>query len=113
MRYNCVNCGAPIDYEQNKCPYCGTYYFDLTTMTVGETVALKVNVPGKGKVFGRAILRDFNVDVESDDVIVTGGKHHEVIHRFRQGINASAKLKFDFVVNDDGELFAMIKDQDN
>lgn len=23
---NCVNCGAPIDYSLEKCPYCGTPY---------------------------------------------------------------------------------------
>ena len=23
---NCPNCGAPIDYEKNKCEYCGTPY---------------------------------------------------------------------------------------
>lgn len=27
---NCPNCGAVIDTSLNKCPYCGTSYFDLT-----------------------------------------------------------------------------------
>ena len=27
---NCPNCGAPYDAELNKCPYCGTNYFDLS-----------------------------------------------------------------------------------
>lgn len=28
MKKNCVNCGAPFEYEHNKCPFCGTTYFD-------------------------------------------------------------------------------------
>ena len=26
MVQNCINCGAPIDTEHTKCPYCGTPY---------------------------------------------------------------------------------------
>ena len=26
MVQNCINCGAPIDMSQIKCPYCGTPY---------------------------------------------------------------------------------------
>ena len=26
MITNCVNCGAPIDRQLDKCPYCGTPY---------------------------------------------------------------------------------------
>lgn len=27
---NCPNCGAPYEADLNKCPYCGTNYFDLS-----------------------------------------------------------------------------------
>ena len=27
---NCPNCGAPLEAEVNKCPYCGTSYFDFS-----------------------------------------------------------------------------------
>lgn len=30
MKINCPNCAAPIDPELNKCPYCGTTYFDMS-----------------------------------------------------------------------------------
>ena len=29
---NCPNCGAPYEIERNRCPYCGTAYFDLSTI---------------------------------------------------------------------------------
>lgn len=29
LKINCPNCAAPIEPELNKCPYCGTTYFDM------------------------------------------------------------------------------------
>ena len=26
---NCLNCGAPLQSDANKCPYCGTSYLDI------------------------------------------------------------------------------------
>lgn len=42
MVQNCINCGAPIDTEHTKCPYCGTPYnydgfnAELKTKTLAE-----------------------------------------------------------------------------
>lgn len=30
LKINCPNCAAPIEPELNKCPYCGTTYFDMS-----------------------------------------------------------------------------------
>lgn len=29
---NCINCGAAIDTNEIKCPFCGTTYLDLTAI---------------------------------------------------------------------------------
>lgn len=29
---NCVNCGAAIESHIEKCPFCGTSYFDFTNI---------------------------------------------------------------------------------
>lgn len=29
---NCLNCGSPLDPFLSICPYCGTSYFDLTSL---------------------------------------------------------------------------------
>lgn len=31
---NCLNCGAPLDKEYEKCPYCGTSYYDMSAITL-------------------------------------------------------------------------------
>lgn len=43
---NCPNCGAVIDTEENKCPFCGTIYFDMTSIdfTEGKPVVLKLKM---------------------------------------------------------------------
>ena len=42
---NCPNCAAPYDVELNKCPYCGTSYFDLAAVQLmGEPVSLKIKL---------------------------------------------------------------------
>lgn len=39
---NCINCGAPIESETVKCPFCGTSYFDFTNIDLGSPVMLKI-----------------------------------------------------------------------
>ena len=50
MRTNCVNCGAAIETDATKCPFCGTSYFDLTAIdfTSRDPVALKLRLPCQG-----------------------------------------------------------------
>lgn len=40
---NCINCGAVIEIDNVKCPYCGTSYFDFTNIELdGKPVVLKL-----------------------------------------------------------------------
>ena len=34
MDRNCPNCAAPYDVNLNKCPYCGTNYFDISCIDI-------------------------------------------------------------------------------
>ena len=33
---NCPNCGAPLEVDICKCPYCGTSYFDISAISIGN-----------------------------------------------------------------------------
>ena len=48
---NCPNCGAPYDIDKNKCPYCGTSYYDLSALdfTNNEPFYLKIKIEMSGK----------------------------------------------------------------
>lgn len=41
---NCPNCGATLDNENVKCPYCGTLYYDLSTIPMNQPFFLSLNV---------------------------------------------------------------------
>jgi hypothetical protein len=45
---NCPNCGAPLEAKVNKCPYCGTSYFDFSICQVddGTPTVLKFKATG-------------------------------------------------------------------
>lgn len=33
---NCPNCGAPYEIGLDKCPYCGTIYYDMSAINFDE-----------------------------------------------------------------------------
>ena len=47
-RTNCVNCGAAIDLESNRCPFCGTAYLNVgeNILQFGKPFVVRVMLPG-------------------------------------------------------------------
>lgn len=47
---NCPNCAAPYNIDLNKCPYCGTSYYDLSALdlTAREPFYLKIKTELNG-----------------------------------------------------------------
>ena len=47
---NCPNCGAPYDIALNKCPYCGTSYYDMSALdfSTNEPFYLKIKTTING-----------------------------------------------------------------
>ena len=55
---NCPNCGAPIDYEKNKCVYCGTWYYDFSCIPSDRPFFLRINTGENRTVLARTILHN-------------------------------------------------------
>lgn len=62
---NCVNCGAVIEIDAVKCPYCGTSYFDFTNIELdGKPVVLKLK--HNNRIFMlKAICTSCDIAIES------------------------------------------------
>lgn len=57
-RYNCPNCGAPI--ESTRCPYCGT-------VNVGEPTYIRLKVSDRILIF-KAFVRDARITHSVDEL---------------------------------------------
>ena len=65
---NCPNCGAPYDIKLNKCPYCGTSYYDFSALdlTGDEPFYLKIKteINGKPCYVTQLVLPNFDTQIE-------------------------------------------------
>ena len=71
-RYNCPNCGAPI--SNTECPYCGTVFYDFTSISDEDPSYIILNVNKQAVVF-RGIMRSVNIEYSpnamySDNMII-------------------------------------------
>lgn len=57
---NCPNCGAAITFEDNKCPYCGTSYYDLSCMPMDRPFFMRIDTSpfGKGSILAKVLLQN-------------------------------------------------------
>lgn len=66
---NCKNCGAALDNENIKCPYCGTLYFDLSTIPLNTPFILTINVGTESQpkiITSRAVCDRLSIDIAPD-----------------------------------------------
>ena len=65
---NCPNCAAPYDVSLNKCPYCGTSYFDMSCIDIDglEPFYLKIRTDGLTITAKVIASMDGSVEVSSD-----------------------------------------------
>lgn len=70
---NCPNCGSPYNPLLNACPYCGTSYFDLTSLdlTNKQPVFLKIktlfdNKPAELTLLVRPELSSIEINIDTE-----------------------------------------------
>lgn len=77
---NCPNCGAVYEPEKNKCPYCGTSYYDMSTLNFesAEPFYLKIKTKWNGKncyitQLVRPCLSNMSMNIGQDYTTAYGG----------------------------------------
>lgn len=80
---NCPNCGSPYNPFLSTCPYCGTSYFDLTSLdlTNKQPVFLKLKTlfddkPVEITLFVKPELK--SIEVNTDTTHIYSGPHHNL-----------------------------------
>ena len=97
-RHNCPNCGAPI--ESTQCPYCGTVFYDFTTLDSDKPTYIRMNWHGNQIVF-RAIMRSAEIEVRDDPIPYYADNR---IERIQTHTEATANIEFMILEDDDGIL---------
>lgn len=102
---NCPNCGAPYDINLNKCPYCGTSYYDLSALdfTTHEPFYLKIKTEMNGKpCYITQLVRpraDISMDFNSETVDAVDGLGRTVCS-FTRGTSLTTNISFNAVASD-------------
>ena len=111
---NCPNCAAPYDVELNKCPYCGTSYYDLSALdlTAKEPFYLKIKVDINGSpCYITQVVRprmDMAMEFSSDSVDCYGGIGNRLA-TYTRSRSLTTNLSFEAVVTDTHKNLCIIE----
>lgn len=111
MKYNCPNCGAVLEYDKHKCPYCGTSYFDMSCIDFEEGtpfyLKFKANVCGLPIYITQLVvpeIEDVTMIQESREVI---GIHGIPISETTTNKQLITSIKFNATPMSNGTLMTM------
>ena len=108
---NCINCGAPIELEIDKCPYCGTSYFDICNLVLdGQTpIALrfKTEVKGREAILTALVVGTGNCSLTTscDHTDVYGGGAY--MGSYLTSMSTNLNLEFRAIPNHNKQLLTM------
>lgn len=92
---NCPNCGAPYKTELNTCPYCGTSYFDMSAIDIGERRPFYLKLKMDNMIFTSKVIAEPDIQIllneDNYDVV---GKYGERIGRFTVNRNIDIDMRF-------------------
>ena len=104
--YNCPNCGAPITAE--KCPYCGTVFYDFSCIELGKTAYIKLKHNGN-IVMCKAFVKECTINMQPNFCYVPF-LGDPFPRELKVSETAQIELAFD-VLSEDGMLFKAVKEE--
>lgn len=108
-KLNCPNCGAPLDGE--KCPYCGTTFYDFSSIEDGKPCYIRIRTnalchDGKNVstlITMRAIPRIEDITQSLENVNYCGGAGDKKLSMV-QNRSLHMGVSFEGMPSDDGSL---------
>lgn len=101
---NCPNCAAPYDMDLNKCPYCGTSYYDLSALdlTAREPFYLKIKTEMNGQpcYITQLVRPSFDISINfSSDTVDAYSLLGERICSFTRSHTMTTNISFESVTS--------------
>ena len=69
---NCPNCGAPYEIGLDKCPYCGTIYYDMSAINFDEKEPIFLTLKKDGYLITLKAVPDLGEITLQQDAISCG-----------------------------------------
>ena len=111
---NCPNCAAPYDVSLNKCPYCGTGYFDLSAIDIYSTEPFYLKLKNGNITFTSKVIvkPDVSITISKDDVDAVDG-YGNVINSIVKSQSVDIDIGFKSVADGkDSALFTVFIDEE-
>lgn len=101
---NCPNCGAPYDVDLNKCPYCGTSYYDMSALDFSKRepfyLKLKTIINGQPCYITQLVRPVADVSMELSSETVECRDHiGQVVQTLSIGSTLTTNISFEAVVS--------------
>lgn len=99
-KLNCPNCGAPISADNNKCPYCDTSYFDLSSIDINndEPFYLKIRMGNMTLTQLVKVSPDMSINFESNSCSIYNPLGDK-LYKFTTSNSMFINLNFEAIVD--------------
>ena len=107
---NCPNCGAPINSETDKCPYCNTSYFDFSNIDIDEEEPFFLRIK-KGDMYITSLVKAKNTGIKfiTESTSYYGYKGNIKVGDIITSRSLVLDIEFESVVQENGTLFTVAK----
>lgn len=113
---NCPNCGAVYEPEKNKCPYCGTSYFDMTAINIPARepfyLKVKAEMGGTPIYITQKVIADINhstphIILEQEEACAQRAGSTEYISYVSRQCQCTTNLSFIAIPDEKGNLLTI------
>ncbi len=108
---NCPNCAAPYDMAKNRCPYCGTVYFDMSTIDFDSQEPFYLKIKNGGYYITQLVKPVSGGMSLSRDITCAYGRYGERLLSFQNSSNLDTELHFT-AIQDGKQLMIVEKIED-
>lgn len=109
---NCLNCGASIEPFNHKCKYCGTSYFDLTSMDINENKPFYLKIKIDNKIIIQLVRASAkSVTLEQSSVAVKADEN--MAYKYLNSQSLFINVEFQAVPDSSGCLCKMYIEDNN
>ena len=107
---NCPNCGAPYEYGLNKCPYCGTIYFNFSIIDFDSKKPIFLTIKKDNVLITQKVIPTCtSMEMTTDYIYATGREGNTKLAMIADS-TLTTEISFTSIPTDNNVLFTMIQE---